>query len=223
LRRKDNVSAGGLRITLDLDDVHPDNLRLALEVSRQIGLDFAGVDFISPDVARSWRDLPGTICEINGNPQLVARDDPEMYKRVLRHVMPAPFRVASRLLVLAAEPNAAQVERWIQRFSPAGSAAGLALADGVWLGGQAMAGPFPNGYAAAVALSMNPMARHMTMVLTLQDVLQYGLPLDAFDLAIVPWSRVDDAPHDQRKSYRLLLSLVNPHAGKMSTIKAEHE
>jgi len=223
LRRKDNVSAGGRRITLGLEDVHPDNLRLALEVSRQVGLDFAGVDFITPDVARSWRELPATICEINGSPQLVARDDPEMYKRVLRHVMPAPFRIASRLLVLPAAPSDAQVQRWIQHFSPAESAAGLALAAGIWFGGQAVAGPFPNGYAAAVALSMNPLARHMTVVLTLQEVLQYGLPLDAFDVAMLPWARVDDAPHDQRKSYRQLLSLVIPHAGKMTMIKADHD
>lgn len=223
LRRKDNVSAGGRRVTLDLKDVHPDNLRLALDVSQQVGLDFAGIDFISPDVGRSWRELPATICEINGNPQLVARDDPDMYKRVLRHVMPAPFRVPCRLLVLPAAPAAAQVDRWLQRFSPAGSAAGLALNAHVWLGGQVVAGPFASSYAAALALSINPQVRELTVAMTVQEVVRDGLPLDRFDMVMLPWARVQDAPQKQRIRYQRLLLMVQPHAQKTTAAKPPHD
>lgn len=223
LRRKDNVSAGGRRVTLDLKSVHPDNLRLALDVSEQLGLDFAGIDFISPDVGRSWREVPATICEINGNPQLVARDDPEMYKRVLRHVMPAPFRVPSRLLVLPAAPDAAQVDRWQQRFSPAGSAAGLAVNARVWLGAQAVAGPFASSHAAAVALSINPQVRQLTVAMTVQELLREGLPLDRFDMVMLPWARVQDAPQNQRNLYQRLMLMVQPHAEKITTAKPPHD
>ena len=37
--------------------VHPDNRMLAERVARVVGLDIAGIDFITPDVSRSWRDV----------------------------------------------------------------------------------------------------------------------------------------------------------------------
>lgn len=67
LNRTGNISAGGTA-----EDVtaiaHPDNLDLAVRAARIIGLDIAGVDFLCPDITRSWREVGGVICEVNAQP-----------------------------------------------------------------------------------------------------------------------------------------------------------
>ncbi|MCB0933207.1 MAG: hypothetical protein KDB71_15080 [Mycobacterium sp.] len=67
LSRTANISSGGTA-----DDVtaltHRDNLALAVRAARIIGLDIAGIDFLCPDITRSWRDVGGVICEVNGQP-----------------------------------------------------------------------------------------------------------------------------------------------------------
>jgi cyanophycin synthetase len=216
LRRKDNVSAGGQRITLDMaQEVHPDNLELALHAVRLIGLDFAGVDLITPDVGRSWRELAVTICEINGNPQLVARDDPDMYKRVLAHVMPKPARVQANLVVLARTPNEDDMKHLIERFSPPTSDAGLSMALGSWINGQIGAGPFANAYSAALSLSANVKLQQITGVMTVHELLQFGLPWGQVDLLYFPWKEDNQVPTVLQNEYQEMLRLILPHAEKI--------
>lgn len=67
LSRTANISSGGT--AEDVTDIaHPDNVALAARAARIIGLDIAGVDFLCPDISRSWRDVGGAICEVNGQP-----------------------------------------------------------------------------------------------------------------------------------------------------------
>jgi cyanophycin synthetase len=59
-----NVSTGGTVVNVT-DIVHPDNVNAALRSARAIGLVVTGVDFISPDITKSWHDVGGGICEVN--------------------------------------------------------------------------------------------------------------------------------------------------------------
>jgi cyanophycin synthetase len=67
LRSTGNLSTGGTSIDLT-DVVHPDNREMAVRAAQAIGLDVAGIDFISPDVSKSFRDVGGAICEVNAAP-----------------------------------------------------------------------------------------------------------------------------------------------------------
>jgi cyanophycin synthetase len=67
LRLTGNLSTGGTAIDVT-DVVHPDNVEMAVRAIRAIGLDVGGVDFISPDITRSHRDVGGAICEVNAAP-----------------------------------------------------------------------------------------------------------------------------------------------------------
>lgn len=222
LRRKDNVSAGGQRLTLDIgQQVHPDNIALALNAVRLIGLDFAGVDLITPDAGRSWRELPVTICEINGNPQLVARDDPDMYKRVLAHVMPAPYRVNTQMVVLPSEPSPSMLSAMVNKFSPPSSGAALSAAAGLWVSGQFLAGPFASGFSAARSSVVNPLVKKITSVLTLKEVLRHGLPVAQLEVVMLPWRTLDEVPLTLKKDYQALLSLIQLHATKTLFIKGQ--
>ena len=64
LRSTGNLSTGGTAIDMT-DEVHPDNREMAMRAAKAIGFDAAGVDFITPDITRSFREIGGAICEVN--------------------------------------------------------------------------------------------------------------------------------------------------------------
>ncbi len=69
LRTVANWSQGGT--TTDITDiVHPDNADMAVRAALAVGVDVAGIDFITPDITRPYYDVGGAICEINYRPGL---------------------------------------------------------------------------------------------------------------------------------------------------------
>ncbi len=67
LRSTGNLSTGGTAIDMT-DVVHHDNREMAKRAALAIGLDVAGIDFITPDISRSYREIGGGICEVNAAP-----------------------------------------------------------------------------------------------------------------------------------------------------------
>ncbi len=67
LRSTANLSTGGTAIDVT-DSVHPDNREMAIRTINAIGLDVGGVDFLTSDITRSYRETGGAICEVNAGP-----------------------------------------------------------------------------------------------------------------------------------------------------------
>jgi cyanophycin synthetase len=67
LRSTANLSTGGTATDVT-DIIHPDNRDMAVRAVRAIGLDVGGVDFITPNIAESYKTIGGAICEVNAAP-----------------------------------------------------------------------------------------------------------------------------------------------------------
>ena len=67
LRSTANLSTGGTAIDLT-DEVHPDNRSMAVRAVMAVGLDVGGVDFLSEDISKSYKDIGGAIVEVNAAP-----------------------------------------------------------------------------------------------------------------------------------------------------------
>ena len=67
LRSTANLSTGGTATDVT-DIIHPDNRDMAVRAIRAIGLDVGGVDFITTNIAESYKLIGGGICEINAAP-----------------------------------------------------------------------------------------------------------------------------------------------------------
>ena len=67
LRSTANLSTGGTAIDVT-DIVHPDNRDMAIRAIKAIGLDIGGVDFLTDDISKSYKDIGGGICECNAAP-----------------------------------------------------------------------------------------------------------------------------------------------------------
>ncbi len=82
LRRTANIARGGTSVDVT-DVIHPDNRAMAEQVAQLIGLDVTGIDFLTPDIRRSWRDIPCAILEVNASPGL----RPHLYSNPQRDVL----------------------------------------------------------------------------------------------------------------------------------------
>jgi cyanophycin synthetase len=67
LRSTANLSTGGTATDVT-DIIHPDNRDMAVRAIKAIGLDVGGVDFLSDNIAESYKTHGGGICECNAAP-----------------------------------------------------------------------------------------------------------------------------------------------------------
>ena len=98
LARKSNVTAGGMPVAVT-GEVHPDNARLAERAAMQLDLDLAGVDLIVPDIAASWRETGGAICEVNAMPELGGTTSLHLYPKILDELVPNRGRIPSIAII----------------------------------------------------------------------------------------------------------------------------
>ncbi len=67
LRTVANISAGGVSFNVT-DKIHPDNVKLAEDISKYFRITCLGIDFLAEDISKSWRESPCNIIEINAGP-----------------------------------------------------------------------------------------------------------------------------------------------------------
>ena len=61
------MSTGGISIDRTWE-AHEDNVEIAEEAARVVGLDVAGIDFLAPDITLPVRETGGAIVEVNAAP-----------------------------------------------------------------------------------------------------------------------------------------------------------
>ena len=67
LRFNANLSTGGT--SKDCSDIiHPDNIEIAVQAAKAVGLDIAGIDVCTRDIGKSIRDNGGAVLEVNAAP-----------------------------------------------------------------------------------------------------------------------------------------------------------
>lgn len=162
LRATGNLSTGGTAIDLT-DEVHPDNREMAVRAATAIGLDVAGVDFITPDVTRSYREVGGAICEVNAAPGFRMHVAPTegQPRDVAGPVMDMlfPAGAPSRIPIAAitgtnGKTTTARMVAHILKMS--GATVGLTTTDGVYIDGERTATGDMTGPMAARMVLRDP-------------------------------------------------------------------
>jgi cyanophycin synthetase len=220
LRHTSNLSRGGTNRNVTAQ-VHPDNARLAERAAAIVGLDLAGVDLITPDIERSYREVGGAICEVNPAPGLYMQEQPFVIEDAILDGFFAPGdRGRIPLLCLLAdddetaaamiagivhglrkrmtgvavvEPAAARIDDWLVAVRPASlhQASRMVIAD--------------------------PATRAAIIHLTHRSLVEEGLAFDACDLALTAplAAQPPDGPGDAVERYRaaaLLRAVAAEHA-----------
>jgi hypothetical protein len=69
LRRIESTQWGGIDDEVS-SDIHPENLRIAIDAANIFGLNAAGVDIITSDITKPWFETNAIINEVNFSPLL---------------------------------------------------------------------------------------------------------------------------------------------------------
>lgn len=184
LRRKSNISAGGIQTLVPLAQCHPDNWRMAVRACEAIRLDLCGVDLLIPDIARSWLETGAAIVELNGQPQIGWDQGPEAYAVILRELMRNQWDIPLHLAICPPgrdDDGPALAER----LFPGCAANGVATAGGVWIDGQRVTATPPSAFDAAVTVLGDPAVTGAVIVFSPDDVAHYGLPAARFASVLV--------------------------------------
>ncbi len=131
LRTVANWSQGGTAADLT-DFVHPDNADMAVRAALAVGIDVAGVDFITQDISRPYYEAGGAICEINYRPGLRVHmaADPEGKHDIGMAIVESLISGEGRIDIVYAidAGNGAFANALAGRFSDAGKQARIACA-----------------------------------------------------------------------------------------------
>ena len=187
LRRRDNINAGGHNDELDAQDpaqVHPDNVRLAVDAARTLRLDIAGIDLIMGDISKSWLATGALICEVNAQPQILR---PLVVRQMVGDLVGGTGRIPAQLFV--ASQDTQRRKALLQHLASTGLFHGISDRAGLRVGGHRVTGGFRNGMLAGRALLMRTDVTSAACVMMPADILQHGLPLER-------WDRVHCAPVD---------------------------
>ncbi len=181
LRRAANISLGG-RPTDCTDHIHPDNVALAVQAARIFKLQIAGVDLIMPDITRSWREVGGAICEINGQPQF-ASTRPECAGQVMDTLVLQQGRIPIVCVLLEGLRGLSGLG--IQaHLQAADLQIGLVAPDGVFVGSECTQACQPTSPAALEALLLDRRVEAVVVACPDLNWPSAGLPVDHVDCVI---------------------------------------
>jgi cyanophycin synthetase len=182
-----NISTGGS--SLDVTDrVHPDNARVAVRAARALGITAAGVDFICPDIARSWHETGGGICEVNTHvglrPHVLSNAEHDVNGIILESIFPPGDDGRIPTAMVTGSMGKTTVSSMLASvLTSAGHTVGLVTTDGVRVGGEMViegdvAGP--NGHAVALR---DPLTTAAVLETARGGMLKKGIYLDVCDVA----------------------------------------
>ncbi len=160
LRLTANLSTGGTaRDVTDL--VHPDNAEMAVRAIKAIGLDIGGVDFLTPDITQSYKDIGGAICEINAAPGFRMHMAPsdgrprDVAGKTIDMLFPAGRPSTIPIAAITGTNGKTTTSRMLAHIHKlAGKRVGLTTTDGVYVDGQrTVVGDMTGPTAARIVLS----------------------------------------------------------------------
>ncbi len=121
------------------DEIHPDNAAIARQAAMVVGLDVAGIDFITPDIAHSAYEQGGAINEVN--PRLACAHTPiptegtprDVGMAIVDHLFPPGQPVRVPIVAVTGTNGKTTTTRIIAHIlTTAGKTVGMTTTDGMY-------------------------------------------------------------------------------------------
>lgn len=190
LRENANLSTGGTAIDVTAD-IHPDNAFLAVRAARAVGLDVAGVDMVTADIAHPLLGS-GAIIEVNAAPGLRMHLYPskgegrDVAGEIVEHLFP-PGRPSRVPLISITGTNGktttARLVGHILRCQ--GLKVGMTTTQGVWLDDRCLVRGDTTGPWSARLILSDPSTEAAVLETARGGILREGLGYDEGDVGVI--------------------------------------
>ncbi|MGZ8735809.1 MAG: cyanophycin synthetase [Nocardioides sp.] len=186
-----NMSTGGISIDRTFE-AHPENVEIAEEAARMVGLDIAGIDFICPDITEPVRETGGAICEVNAAPGFRMHTHPTIgepqfiSKPVVDMLFPpgAPSRIP--IVAVTGTNGKTTTSRMISHiFKGMGRKVGMTSTDGVVIDERLVIRADASGPKSARMVLQNPRVDFAVFEVARGGILREGLGYERNDVAVV--------------------------------------
>jgi len=185
LRCRGNIHAGGTAEDMT-SRVHPDNRLMAERAARIVGLDIAGIDFMTPDISHSYRQVGGAINEVNAGPAFTNHRIANPDRHYVSEVLEWMFKKSNGRIPIAAITgltDTTPISHMLQHiFLVQGITAGVSTTTGTWIGEKCIGKHHLNGYEGGRALLMDATVEAAIIELSHQDLIKNGCPFDWCDV-----------------------------------------
>ncbi len=186
-----NMSTGGIAIDRTFE-AHPDNVDIAEEAARVVGLDIAGIDFLCPDITQPVRETGGGICEVNAAPGFRMHThptvgDPQYVAKPVVDLLFPPGS-ASRIPIVAVTGTNGKTTtaRMIAHiFRGMGRKVGMTSTDGVVIDDRLVIRADASGPRSARMVLQNPRVDFAVFEVARGGILREGLGYQRNDVAVV--------------------------------------
>jgi cyanophycin synthetase len=181
LRSTANLSTGGTAIDVT-DMVHPDNRDMAVRAIKAIGLDVGGVDFLTDDISKSYKEIGGGICECNAAPGFRMHVAPsegqprDVSGKVIDMLFPAGSQARIPIAGITGTNGKTTTSRMLASImKSAGFTTGMTSTDGVYIDGHLSVKGDMTGPTAAQIVLRDPNVDFAIMETARGGILKRGL------------------------------------------------
>src|SRR2546427_2430676 len=186
-----NMSTGGISIDRTWEADH-DNVEIAEEAARVVGLDVAGIDFLTPDISQPVRETGGAIVEVNAAPGFrmhthPTEGDPQYVAKAVIDVL-FPPGTPSRIPIVAvtgSNGKTTTVRMIAHIFKGMGRKVGMTSTDGVYIDERLVKRADASGPKSAQMVLQNPRVDFAVFEVARGGILREGLGYDRNDIAVV--------------------------------------
>ncbi len=169
--------------------VHPEVREAILLGVRALGLDIAGVDYITPDIALAPSEAGGGFLEINCAPLMqprFARGPQEIARPIFNMLFPGGRPEHVPIVAICGEGRQPGVHEILgPALTEAGYVVGCATRDGTWVAGKQLSADDATTPKGARTLLQDPRIDAAIIETSINVVVDHGLVFDACDVAVI--------------------------------------
>jgi hypothetical protein len=176
-----SLRLGGTRVIVT-DRVHAANREMAETIARCFRLETVGVDFLSVDITKSWRDVKCAVIEVNSSPMFAFPDVQARFLLERTFLDTGTGRIPSAIVVCA---DSALRSKVVPIFQRKGLVAGFVEPTSSLLGFEPREMEQVRLADRVQALLLDPACEALVVACTPEEIANQGLPLDRFDLCVI--------------------------------------